>query len=66
MDPREVLQDGNRRFLRQHMDFCFGPMFPQCSKCGHHDGDITQLLELDGQDLHRRGERGALQDFFKF
>jgi hypothetical protein len=32
-------------------------MFPHGSKCRHHDGDIAEELELNGQDFH--GELGG-------
>jgi hypothetical protein len=55
LDPREVFKEWNGHLLHEHVNLCFRPVFPERPKRGNHDGDVTELLELDGQDFHLAG-----------
>ena len=63
LDPRKVLQERHGRLFHEDVNLGRGPVLAKRPESGHHDGDITQLLELDGQDFHgtKRGSKIPLR-----
>ena len=55
LDPRKVLQQRHGCLFHEDMNLGRGPVLAKRPKSGHHDGDVTELLELDGQDFHLAG-----------